>query len=119
MKHCGDLIVTTDNLEYAKALTSVGGGLDIHADAELPALVSVGGGLYIHADAKFTALTVAFGERGRLIGIAKNGYGLWLGDSGYYYCGCKKLLREEAIARWSKMDNIAKDLVRMIEGVKK
>jgi len=80
MKHIGSLVVTTENLEYAKMLTSVGGWLDIRANADLPVLTSVGGGLDIHANADLPVLTTVFDRNGRLIGIAKNGYGLWLGD---------------------------------------
>ena len=39
----------------SKYLTSVGGSLDVSADADLPALTSVGGYLYVNAGGKLTA----------------------------------------------------------------
>ena len=55
--HVGDLTITDMNIKYAKTLTSVGGGLDIRAECELPALTSVGEGLYIQAECELPALT--------------------------------------------------------------
>jgi hypothetical protein len=57
--HNGDLTVTSDNLDYARTLTSVVGYLDICAEnAGLGALTSVGGDLAIRkANAGLGALT--------------------------------------------------------------
>ena len=46
MKIEGNLIITRENAPQYAALTTVGGYLYIHADAQLPALTSVGGKPY-------------------------------------------------------------------------
>jgi hypothetical protein len=62
--HVGYLTITDDNIEYAKTLTSVGGGLDIRAECELPALTSVGGWLGIWSKCELPALTSVGGWLG-------------------------------------------------------
>ena len=57
MKRDGNLTITEENVGDFKALTSVGEGLFIRADASLPALTSVGGWLDIGAAASLPALT--------------------------------------------------------------
>ena len=51
----GNLVIPANSCIICDALTSVGGSLDIHADAKLDALTSVGGYLDIRADAKLDA----------------------------------------------------------------
>ena len=54
----GTLVVSVPcKLPALPALTTVGGGLAIHADATLPALTTLGGDLRIRADAALSALT--------------------------------------------------------------
>ena len=57
MIHQGNLTITATNAHDFASLTSVGGGLSVHAEASLPALTSVGGGMYVHAKASLPALT--------------------------------------------------------------
>ena len=56
----GSLDVSAD--AQLPALTSVSGSLDVNADAQLPALTSVGGYLYVRADAQLPALTSVGGS---------------------------------------------------------
>jgi hypothetical protein len=78
-------------------LTTVGGSLDISADAQLPVLTTVGGYLDIRVDAQLPVLTVAHGVKGRLLAIHQ--YGLWLSEEYKYYAGCKgPLTKNQAIA---------------------
>ena len=64
MKHAGSLVITKENADDYKSLTSVTGGLIIKADAELNALKSVGGNLYIdeNTSAELNALTSVGGN---------------------------------------------------------
>ena len=57
VERVGSLVIPAKSCIICDALTSVGGYLDINADAKLDALTSVGGDLYISADAKLDALT--------------------------------------------------------------
>jgi len=50
VERVGNLVIPTKSHILCDALTSVGGYLDIRADAKLDALTSVGGYLYISAD---------------------------------------------------------------------
>ncbi len=61
MKIDGNLYLTRDNVHRYAGLTTVGGGLYIGADAQLPALTSVGDYLSISADAQLPALTTVGG----------------------------------------------------------
>jgi hypothetical protein len=68
----GNLIIPAKSTIVGKWLTSVGGYLDVSADAQLPALTSVGGYLDVSADAQLPALTSVGGSlyvsaRGKLI----------------------------------------------------
>jgi carbonic anhydrase/acetyltransferase-like protein (isoleucine patch superfamily) len=86
------------------ALTSVGAGLYIHAECTLPALTSVGAGLEILAECTLPALTVAFGVPGKLIAVSE--YGLWQGDNGLYYAGCRRgLTLRQALDHWNDRDD--------------
>ena len=135
MKHEGDLEVTEDNINYAKTLTSVTGALYVSAACEFPLLESAGwldvraecvfpllesaGWLDVLAECEFPLLAIAYGEKGKLIGFIKNGYGLWLGDNGLYCCGCKKLNKQDALSRWGAMsDPLAQELVEMISQIR-
>ena len=53
----GTLLIPKKQKIVGKWLTSVGGYLDVSADAQLPALTSVGGYLDVRADAQLPALT--------------------------------------------------------------
>jgi len=135
VKHEGNLEVTKDNINYAKTLTSVTGALYVGAECEFPLLASTGtlyvhaecefpllasaGALYVRAECEFPLLASAYGEKGKLIGFIKNGYGLWLGDNGLYCCGCKKLNKQDALSRWGAMsDPLAQELVEMINQIR-
>ena len=119
MKLEGGLIVTKDNIHYAKTLTSVTGALYVSAACEFPLLASVTGWLDVRAECEFPLLAIAYGEKGKLIGFIKNGYGLWLGDNGLYCCGCKKLNKKDALSRWGAMsDPLAQELVEMINQIR-
>jgi hypothetical protein len=116
MKHQGNLIIANagDALKY-RDVTDVGGHLYIDADADLPALTTVGGYLYIDADADLPALTTAHGVKGRL--LCASTYGLWLGDNGLLYAGCRQgLTIDEALKHWDRPDKRA---VKFTESIKK
>lgn len=126
MKHEGRLIVTVDNLEYAKTVTSVSGYLSVYADASLPALTSIGGGMYVYADASLFALTsiggrlsvresaslrapnaVIYGEK--WTEIAESCYVMFRSESGRYMAGCRgPFTAAEALKHWNRSDERAR-----------
>ena len=88
------------------ALTTVGEDLYIRVDTALPALTTVGGGLAIRPGTTMPALCVAHGVGGRLLCVS--GYGLWLGDNGLLYAGCRKgLTVAQALDHWDRQDERA------------
>jgi hypothetical protein len=103
------------------ALTSVGGELRGIAKASLPALTSVGGSLYSNAEATLPALTTAHGVPGRLLCVSD--YGLWLGDNGLLYAGCRKgLTVQQALEHWEHREDaravLFTEAIKQIESTK-
>ena len=73
----------------------------IDADTSLPVLTTVGGHLIIDADTSLPVLRSAHGVPGHLLAVSE--YGLWAGDDGLYYAGCRRALtREQALAHWAR-----------------
>jgi hypothetical protein len=91
-----------------RALKNVGGDLHIyeHADADLPALTTVEGRLYLLGHYNMPELTTAHGVKGRL--LCASTYGLWLGDNGLIYAGCREgLTIGAALKHWDRPDERA------------